>query len=240
MRNALIVAASLLLAACARQEPPSQPQAGTKPPGFPDHAYDPRVGQVYRIDGAASLVEIRVFRGGRLARLGHNHVIEIRDLGGKLLLSPDGGQSRGDLYFPVSALVVDDPASRARAGEPFQSELSESDIAGTRANMLGEKLLDAANFPFVELRVRGLSGEGPEVIADAVLVVKSQGLAREIPLSLKQGDCQLSADGQLQLLQSELSLTPFSVLGGALAVQDEFSVSFHIVGRDVSGACRST
>lgn len=238
MRGAAVVSAlCFLVAACARQEPPPQLQAGAEPPAFPEHAYDTRAGRVYQVDGVASRVEIRVYRGGRLARMGHNHVIEIRDLGGKILVPADSGQSRADLYFPVSALVVDDPQSRARAGEQFQSKLSESDISATRANMLGERLLNATSFPFVEMRVRGVSGVWPDLVADTVLQVKSQAVARRIPLRVQQLDCQLSAQGELHLLQSDLSLTPFSVLGGALVVQDELAVSFYILARDVAGTC---
>ena len=41
----------------------------------------------------------------------------------------------------------------------------------------------------------------------------------------------LSISGTLPLKQSELGLTPFSALMGALQVQDEMRVRFHIVAR---------
>jgi len=41
----------------------------------------------------------------------------------------------------------------------------------------------------------------------------------------------LEASGEFPLRQSELGLTPFSAMLGALQVQDEMRVSFHIVAR---------
>jgi hypothetical protein len=45
------------------------------------------------------------------------------------------------------------------------------------------------------------------------------------------GDGSLEAAGEFPLRQSELGLMPFSAMLGALQVQDEMRVSFHIVAR---------
>ena len=44
-------------------------------------------------------------------------------------------------------------------------------------------------------------------------------------------DGTLEASGEFPLRQSELGLTPFSAMLGALQVQDEMRVSFHIVAQ---------
>lgn len=237
MRAALILAAGLALAACATQAPPPPADPGAAPPGFPWSDYRDTDGTVYAVDPVASSLQLKVFRAGRLARLGHNHVIDVRALGGRLLLDQDPALARADLYFPVAAMVVDDPGSRAAAGERFASELTDADIAGTRSNMLGEKVLDGANFPFVEVQLRGLSGELPQVTAELRLLVRGQAAARRLPVLVQRQTCLIRASGETSLSQSELSLTPFSVLGGALQVQDEFEVVFSIAARQLSPAC---
>jgi len=237
LRAALILAGTLALGACAPQAPPHPVAPGASPPGFPWPAYSDTGGAVYAVDPVASSLQLKVFRGGRLARLGHNHVIDVRDLGGRLWFDGDPALARADLYFPAATMVVDDPQSRAAAGERFTSELTDSDIAGTRANMLGERVLDAANFPFVEVQLRGLSGQWPKLTAELRLLVRGQAAARQLPVMIERETCLIRASGETMLSQSELSLTPFSVLGGALLVQDEFEVAFSIVARVLSPAC---
>src|SRR6202167_1761216 len=101
----------------------------------------------YRVDAQRSEVLILVYRDGRLATLGHNHVVAVRQLSGEILLAPDPAHSSWQLDFPVSAMSCDEPQLRAVQGEDFQSKLDDVAIAGTRDHMLGPLLLDAARYP---------------------------------------------------------------------------------------------
>ena len=65
----------------------------------------------YVVDGAASDVRILAFRGGPLAKVGHNHVIRVHDLEGDVYVAPDFRESGFALTFPVAKLQVD-PAVR--------------------------------------------------------------------------------------------------------------------------------
>src|SRR5882672_3811090 len=135
-------ALALLLAGCAellRIEAPSAP-----PPEFPEGYYQQAVKTgkpVYRIDPAQSLIVIEVRRSGSLARLGHDHVVASHDVTG--YIAP--GEGRADLYVALARLTVDKPALRVEAG--FETQPTESDIEGTRSNML-TRVLEAEKFPF--------------------------------------------------------------------------------------------
>jgi hypothetical protein len=43
------------------------------------------------------------------------------------------------------------------------------------------------------------------------------------------------AAGELRLRQSDFGITPFSVLGGALTVEDELRVRYRLLARRVAG-----
>ena len=169
----LLLGVALAAAGCA-PVPRSAPEAVR--PGAPDldAAYyrdaAERGAKVYRVEPGDSLVVVRVYRGGRLAKLGHDHVVSGREPRGFI----DADKGRGDLYVAVETLAVDDPAQRAAAG--FESTPSESDIAGTRSNML-EKVLQAERFPFVVLRVRAVlavaAGRGRRMVASVLGFVPS-------------------------------------------------------------------
>jgi len=202
--------------------PPSAPPEA-RPAGAPDldAAYyrdaAERGARVYRVEPGDSLVAVRVYRGGRLAKLGHDHVVSSREPRGFI----DADRGRADLYVAVESLAVDDPAQRAAAG--FESHPSESDIAGTRSNML-EKVLQAERFPFVVLRVRAVE----QGALQAELSLHGVTRPLRIPAKIDPGAERIDVGGSFAINQSDFGIEPFSVLGGALAVQDRINLSFAI------------
>jgi len=183
-------------------------------------------GEVYRVDPRESSLRILVYRGGQLARLGHNHVISSRDLNGYVLVATDVRASRADLYLPVRTLVVDDPAQRAAGGQDFTGRLAAADVEATRRHMLSQDVLDGARFPFVELKVRAVEGTPPEVHLSVELTVHGVTRHMSIPAHLKVGGRDLTASGQFRIRQSDFAITPYSALLGALQVQDTLRVAY--------------
>src|SRR5947208_5719284 len=147
-----VVTATLLSAVLAGCAPLLRGPAPAAPPAdFPEGYYREALAQgkpVFRVDPAELLVVIEVRRSRSLARLGHDHVVASREVVG--YVAPDEG--RADLYVALARMQVDEPALRAEAG--FDTQPSESDIEGTRANML-EKVLEADKFPFALIQVSG-------------------------------------------------------------------------------------
>ena len=124
---------------------------------------------VYAVDAAASDIHWRVYKAGSFARFGHNHVISVGELMGKVTRDAQSGAATFELTIPVAGLVVDDPALRSLYGEEFSSKPSEKDIAGTRDNMLGERVLDAEHHPTLIVRWR-LDGDSLEAATLTVAV----------------------------------------------------------------------
>src|SRR6266851_8815181 len=149
---------ALMLAGCAAPvRKPATAPAGP-PADFPEGYYREALAQgkpVFRVDPAESLVVIEVHRSGSLARLGHDHVVASHEVGG--YVAPDEG--RADLYVALERMAVDEAALRAEAG--LDTQPTESDIEGTRANML-VRVLEADKFPFALIRVRGADASRPD------------------------------------------------------------------------------
>jgi len=218
------MAAAALLAACATTvEPP--PAASGQPAGFPAADYQEikaRGAPVYRVDPARSLVVIVVRRGGRLTQFGHDHVVASHDVGG--YVAPEAG--RADLYVPLEALVVDEPALRSEIG--LDTQPSAADIAGTRRNML-DKVLETDRFPYATVAVRGRLPDGASPSLPVTLSLHGVARVVEAPLQYRSSGDDLTATGSLAIDQSQFGLVPFSILGGAVAVQDRVDISFRIV-----------
>ena len=180
--------------------------------------------QVLGVDASQSIVTIVVRRGGPMARFGHDHVIASRTLAG--FVAPDAG--RADLHFRLDQMSVDEAALRSQAGLDTQPDADA--IEGTRSNMLG-KVLEAERYPVVMLRVERLGSAGAASLVR--LGVTLHGVTRhvEVPVQIERSAKSIAASGSLRLKQTDFGITPMSVLGGAMSVQDEMELAFKIVAR---------
>ena len=192
--------------------------------------------QPLSVDASESQVRIHVFRAGRAARLGHNHVLSVPKLQGLVLLPTDlsSGNPEGaafELSFRLDELELDAPAQRAALGSAWASALSAEAIAATRANMLGAAGLRADAHPEVRLRSLTFRGAAPKLALWVEIELHGQRQRQWLPLHAQvQGD-RLQARGALLLRQSDFVLQPFSVAAGLLAVQDEVLIEFDLLAR---------
>lgn len=186
----------------------------------------------YEIDPTASDIHWLIFKAGTLQRLGHNHVISVAEPKGVVTVADDLSKSTFELSIPVADLVVDDPALRAGLGADFSSVPTADDIAGTRKNMLGDRVLKGDQFPSIKVMGVGPSGAGDS----QTFAVTVQILGRSVPLTLPGtvtvGDGVVEASGQFDLDHADLGMQPFTVMLGALQVAEKMSFSYHIVARE--------
>lgn len=192
--------------------------------------------QFWRLQSDASHVRILVYRGGRLARFGHNHVVEVTGLTGEIVLSVpnkigQGGAYRFDLQFLAKDLQVDRPEARKRQGGDFAKPLSESAIVGTRDNMLSEAVLDAVRFPAVRLKAVGRQYQIGRNTIPVMISLHGAERTLEVPVQLMISNDRLLATGQLRIKQTNFGITPFSVMFGALKVKDALDIEFELVAR---------
>jgi len=199
----------------------------------PDWLAEP--GQAIRLDAQHSWVQVQAYRAGRLARFGHNHVLEVRDLSGELRRL-DSGAGLARLHFRPQQMRVDDRAARARAGDAFAQMPDAKAIEGTRRNLLGPQVLDVAAWPRVRLlaRIDALAAGS----ATAELWIGLRGVSRryQVPVTIESAADQIRVAGSLALDQSDFGIVPFSVMAGALQVKNQLQVEFQVVGRNSGSA----
>lgn len=219
-----VVLALILLAACGA--PPSRRSAPQGPAGA---IQPPPPGALYRIDPAQSELRILVYRAGPMAQLGHNHVIVNRSLGGWVRYAGSASAAAFSLRIPAAGFVVDDAALRREEGADFAEETSEDAKSGTLRNMLSPALLDAAQFPAITVRSLAVTVAHGALEASLSVEVAGHESTLTVPFTVDIAAGRLSARGTLAVRQSALGLAPFSVLLGALRVQDEMRVKFEFV-----------
>ena len=135
------------------------------------------------------------------------------------------GEGRADPHVPHDTLVVDGPARRADAG--LTTRPSAADVEGTRANMM-TRVLDVERYPYAAIAVRGGTGDGGARQVTVAITLHGVTRAMEVPLRIEPAGGDLDVRGRLTLAQSDFGIVPFSILGGAIAVQDAVEVDFRI------------
>jgi polyisoprenoid-binding protein YceI len=227
---------ALLLAACGAPQPrpqvPPGPAAPAKPPAAAPSKPPAAAGRVFRIDPAHSELRLLVYRSGAMASFGHNHVIVNRALGGWVAYPGAAAAASFSLSIPAGEFAVDDAALRQEEGADFADAVPEDAKAGTLRNMLSAAVLNAAQFPAIT--VRSVAVRGSDAAREATLALNVAGHESTLvaPFTVDISAGRLIASGALTLSQSDLGLAPFSVLLGALKVQDGMRVKFKIVAME--------
>ena len=223
---------ALALSACGAPRP--RPPAVQNPGESAWRTDLPHTGRPYRIDGAQSELRILVYRAGSLARFGHNHVMVNRALRGSVNVAETPSASGFWLNVPAAAFVVDDAQARAEEGADFAAEVPDDARSGTLQNMLGAAVLDAAEFPQIAVRSVAISlprgtAESGELTATLAVSVAGHESRIDAPFNLQSDPQRVSATGTVQLRQTDLGLTPYSLMLGALQVQDTVTIKFKII-----------
>jgi len=187
--------------------------------------------RVYRFDPAISDVRIYVFRSGIAARLGHDHILSAPEFIAYAHMPPGHPVEGGfDLQLRLDRLRVDDAALRAKLGGAFATPLDEADVAGTREHMLGDDYFQAARYPYVRVRTVRLIGAAAASAAQVEIVLHGRSRELWLPLQVELDAARIAVAGSFVLRQSDFDVKPFSILGGAIAVQDEIILSFRLAG----------
>nr|WP_315848432.1 YceI family protein [uncultured Rhodoferax sp.] len=185
----------------------------------------------YRLDPAASTLHILVYRGGPMARLGHNHVVSSKNLRGSVWQGPSLESSGFDITVPVNDLVMDDNDARAAEGEDFPLNVSEDAKQGTKANMLRDTLLDGARYPEIRITSVRVQGDAHAPVVIAALRIRDQTRQVTVPVTLQTTDGALRVVGRFEVKQSDFGITPLSIAMGALLVVDAVTIKFDLLAR---------
>jgi len=197
-------------------------------------AQDSATSEEYRIDSSASWLRVLATPDGPLRRFGHYHVISHHGISGTVDVAPNPLESTFNLELSVAEFDVDNPAMRALEGEDFEGEIPQKDIDGTKANMLGEMLLNGQQFPKIQIQSSAIDGSMPDVnIVTRITVIGTEQTVT-FPASIELTDDSFAAIGQLEITHGELGLSPFTAMGGALSVGDILTLKYEISGTRVT------
>jgi hypothetical protein len=221
-RIAVIALSIVLVAGCAPNRLPHSPESVQGEPAFPEAHYraaQERGEKVFLVDADASQLILEVRRAGAFARLGHDHVVASHDVKG--YVAP--GEGRADLLIRLDRLIVDEAPLRQQAG--FDTQPTPDDIAGTRHNMLA-KVLESERYPYALVHIERMDGANVLSIA---ITLHGKTQTYQVPAKIDSTAGRMIVSGVMHFNQSDFGIVPYSVLNGALRVQDRLELRFSIV-----------
>ena len=180
----------------------------------------------YQIDSGESELKLLVYRAGPLANLGHNHVLVNHHVTGQAQIGTNISSSSFSLKVPVEDFVVDETEARREEGGDFPGEIPEDARSGTRRNMLGPALLNAAEYPVISVTCTAIDDAEGNLTAYLTVSVAGQDAKVTAPFTLTSDAHHLTAVGSVELRQTAIGLKPYSLMHGALQVQDAVRVKF--------------
>jgi hypothetical protein len=225
-KTAVIAILSMTLAACgAPRSRPNRPQSLPQPSASLLSLPPPGT---YQIDTDKSELRILVYRAGPLANLGHNHVLVNRDLSGTMQLADSLAASSFSLSLPANKFAVDDTQARQEEGSDFPGVIPDDAKSGTQHNLLGAAVLNATAYPLITVKSVSIVSEQGGLTATVIIAVAGHEATIAAPFTL-QGDIHhLTGLGSFEIRQTVLGLTPYSLMRGALQVEDAIQLKFRI------------
>jgi polyisoprenoid-binding protein YceI len=130
--------------------------------------------------------------------------------------------------------VVDAPLPRGEEGEEFSAHVSDQARKGTRDNMLGPDVLDALHYPEIRIESDSLVGPRWNPSVTAHITVRGNRSELQFPAAVIEQSGSLTVIAAFHVLQSDLGIKPYSVLGGAIRVRDAIEIRVRLVARPAS------
>jgi len=160
------------------------------------------IAQPRAIDTGKSVMTVRVYKGGLLSGLGHEHEISAPVANGTV----DTTAREVVLHVNARSLRVVDPG------------ISDKDREEIQSNMTGVKVLDTEHFPEIVFR-----GKGAGAVNGSLTL---HGQTRPVTVNVRETAGHFT--GTARLRQSDFGITPIKVAGGAIRVKDEIQLEFDI------------
>lgn len=178
-----------------------------------------------------SRVVLLLFRDGLFSLLSHDHALVATNISGEIRFDEEHSEKSSiRLSIPVRDIRVDPPEERQRL--ELDGELSKEDVEEIRGIMLSPRVLDAARFPTVEITTLAAKGTPGKLILELKLRVRGVERVLSATAEVTVSGTVLRARGEMELIQSQFGIEPYTALLGTIAVKDRIRIIFDLVARE--------
>lgn len=177
----------------------------------------------YAIDKTASKMTVFVKKDGYLSGMGHDHTIEVKDLGGRIAFDPASPESgRVELTIDAASLAIVDDVDKDER-EEIKGNMDK--------DVLEVKDHRTIRFVSEKVEVQRRDGDRLELQVKGKLTLHGQTRSTSLWVEVAPDKGRLVCTGKTTLLQSEYGIEPYSAFLGAVKVQDKVAIEFSISAR---------
>ena len=209
--------------------PPTPPAAPTATPAPPAPPVAPVGKRTFAIDTKKSSIVIQVFKDGAAAALAHDHVVDVRDFSGSIVVdAADPASATVEVTAKTASFFNDESKLRKKFG--LDGEMSEKDRKSVEENMKSAEQLDIAAFPTVKFVSTSVGKDGARWKLNGKVTL--HGVTREVsmPLEAKVDGNTVTGTATFRLKTSDYGIKPYSALLGAVKNKDEIVLHLQLVG----------
>ncbi len=184
---------------------------------------------LYQIDGNKSELVVRLFRGGLIGFMGHNHVIRATEFSGSVQLDPENHSSfAAFIEVKTASLKADEPEIRAK--HKLEKKVRDKDRKKIQNTMESAEQLDVKKFPVMTFKATKVEKQKKDqfrIYGDLTM----HGVTRPVSLLMlaKTEKSRVALQGSLKFKQSDFGIKPFSALFGSVKNKDEAILFIELV-----------
>jgi polyisoprenoid-binding protein YceI len=160
---------------------------------------------------------------------GHDHIVQASTFDGTVTWDPaDPSACSIQITFPVTALVVDPPGSRERAG--LEGSTSEGDKKKIKENIEGKNQLEASKFPKISFAATKCVANGDRFDVTGPLEIHGVGHPVTASMKIDATPDSFAAKGSFKASHGDWSFDPFTALFGSLRNDDTLGFTIDVKG----------
>lgn len=184
----------------------------------------------YALDGDRSWLGVLVRYDRSALVAGHDHVVTPSSFTGEVTWNPeDVGSCKIAIRFPVDALQVDPPGSRARLS--LEGETSDGDKKSIKKNLAGKHQLQASVFPDITFTSTSCTPKGDKVAVTGTLTMHGVGATVTADMAVDATAEGFRAKGGFKATHGTWGMDPFTALLGSLRNDDGLTFSIDVAGK---------
>ncbi len=183
----------------------------------------------YQIDANKSELVARLFRGGFVGFMGHNHVIRATEFSGSIQFDPEKHSFfAAFIEVKTASLKADEPEIRAK--HKLKKKVRDRDRKRIQNTMESSEQLDVKKFPvmtFKATKVEKQEKDQYRIHGDLTM----HGVTNPVSLLMlaKIEKSQVALQGSLKIKQSDFGIKPFSAVFGSVKNKDEAILFIELV-----------
>jgi polyisoprenoid-binding protein YceI len=184
----------------------------------------------YKLDAGSSWI-YAVLKYDRDALMkGHDHVIKATTFDGSVTWSPtDPSACKVNISFSASALAIDPPGARAKAG--LDGETDEENLPKIKENMLSKTQINSSSFPTISFVSTSCSGTSGSVKVTGNLSIHGVAKSVTAAMNITEDGATFSAKGSTSITHRMFGFDPFTAALGALKNDDNLKLYIDVKGR---------